>query len=110
MKHIISFILALAISPFVFAEEMERHTITSCAYQAGTAREIQTIRQTEGDEWPQFEAKIKTIYKQGQGRQDLLIIAKSVYEQAKNTSTEAVYSTMFNSCSERTKAENSHAE
>jgi len=105
MKYIISFILALAISPLVFSEEMERHTITSCAYQAGTAREIQTVRQTENDEWSQFEAKIKTIYKQGQGRQDLLIIAKSVYEQPKATSTEAVYSTMFNGCTERTKSE-----
>ncbi|MEX0615237.1 MAG: hypothetical protein WD177_04930, partial [Methylophaga sp.] len=48
------------------AAEMQRGTITSCAYQAGTAYEIQKIRQTEGDDWPAFEAKIKQIYSESQ--------------------------------------------
>ena len=106
MHYKLSLILAVVISQPIYAEEVERHTMTSCAYQAGTAREIQTIRQEEGDDWSQFEAKIKTIYKEGQGRHDLLIIAKSVYEQPRYTSTDVVYSTMFEHCSERTKAAN----
>lgn len=47
----------------VQAENLEHGTITSCAYQAGTAYEIQKIRQTEGDDWETFETKIKSIYK-----------------------------------------------
>ena len=106
MQIKISLILAWTLSYSAQAEEMERQTMTSCAYQAGTAREIQTIRQTEGDEWSQFEKKIKEIYKNGQGRHDLLIIAQSVYEQPRDTSVDMVYSTMFEMCTERTKAAN----
>lgn len=79
-------------------EELERGTITSCAYQAGTAREVQTIRQTEGDDWLHFEQKINKIYKDTQGRRDLLAIAKMVYLQSPETVPDDVYNTTFTSC------------
>lgn len=84
------------------AEELERLTITSCAYQAGTAREIQHIRQTEGDEWPVFEQKVRKIYSDTQGRTDLLAIAKSVYRQPVASSPDQIHATIFADCVRRT--------
>lgn len=101
MQYKTSFILVLLLSSSIHAEEMERGTITTCAYQAGTAREIQTIRQREGDDWPQFEQKIKKIYKDGQGRQDLLIIAKTVYLHPTKILPTKVYDDAFTACIQR---------
>jgi len=95
-------LLVFIISAPSYAEEMERLTMTSCAYQAGTAREIQTIRQTEGDDWSLFEQKVKTIYQDGQGRSDLLAIAKTVYLQPTRTSVDDIYQTIFKACVQRT--------
>lgn len=103
MKYTISFILALFIALSSNAENLERSTITSCTYQAGTAREIQTIRQTEGDNWSIFEKKIKKIYKEGQGRTDLLAIAKSVYRQPIKKPISEVYAITFDACVKLTK-------
>ena len=100
------FILTLLMTNVANAEEMERSTITSCAYQAGTAREIQTIRQNEQDSWAEFEQNVKTIYQDGQGRRDLLVIAKQVYSQPENTSTDTIYNDIFSACSERSKQAN----
>ena len=94
-------ISALLLSLPVLAEEIERSTITSCAYQAGTAREIQTIRQTEGDDWAQFEQKVMNIYGDSQGRNDLLVIGKRVYFHPTTTSTDEVYEDIFGACSKR---------
>jgi len=103
MQHKTLFFLALFFTITVQAEDMlERSTMTSCAYQAGTAREIQTIRQSEGDDWSQFEQKITKIYKEGQGRQDLLVIAKVVYQQPTTTLTSVVYDNTFAACVKRT--------
>jgi len=98
IRYKISFILALFVTLTINAGEMERSTMTSCAYQAGTAREIQTIRQTEGDDWSQFEQKVKEIYADGQGRTDLLAIAKSVYRQPVKTNISDVYDMVFKAC------------
>jgi len=95
-------LLAFIISVPAHAEEMERLTMTSCAYQAGTAREIQTIRQTEGDDWSVFEQKVKNIYQDSQGRSDLLAIAKTVYLQPAKTSVDDIYETIFKACVQRT--------
>ncbi len=97
------YLLSLAvISTVTYAEEMERHTMTSCAYQAGTAEEIQRIRQQEGDDWATFESKVKKIYKQTQGLSDLLAIAKRVYLQPADTSIEDINADMFQACVART--------
>lgn len=80
------------------AEEIERHTITSCAYQAGTAEEIQLIRQKEGDDWPTFKAKVQKIYKATAARNDLLAIAKRVYLQPVATSADVIHEDMFQAC------------
>jgi hypothetical protein len=101
MQHKIIVILALAFTAPIQAEKLERLTITSCAYQAGTAREIQTIRQSEGDDWSQFEQKILTIYGEGQGRTDLLAIAKRVYLQSFNMSPDEIHIDMFDACVKR---------
>ena len=98
MHHKISFILALLLSYSIHAEEIKRSTMTSCAYQAGTAREIQTIRQAEGDDWTRFEEKVKKIYKDGQGRTDLLAIGKMVYLQPTETTISDVYEKTFSAC------------
>lgn len=98
MQYKVSFILALVFTYPSYAEEMERSTITSCAYQAGTAREIQIIRQSEGDNWSKFEQKVKKIYKEGQGRTDLLAIAKSVYRQPVKATESDVYDKVFKAC------------
>ncbi|HEC58903.1 hypothetical protein LCGC14_1209140 [marine sediment metagenome] len=98
MKHLILFLSILVSSTAIADEEIEHSTITSCAYQAGTAREIQTIRQVEGDEWPQFEQKIKKIYKDTQGRYDLLAIGKIVYLEPLNNLPDVVYEHTFSTC------------
>jgi len=102
MQTKMSFILALILTSPIYAAEMDRSTMTSCAYQAGTAREIQLIRQTEGDDWIKFEQKVNKIYKDGQGRTDLLAIAKMVYLQPTATSTADVYDKAFSACVELT--------
>jgi hypothetical protein len=81
--------------------ELERGNITSCAYQAGTAFEIQKIRQTETDNWEEFEKNIKQIYKDTQGRQDLLNIAERVFIQPMVKSPDDVHEIIFNACVQR---------
>lgn len=80
------------------AAEMQRGTITSCAYQAGTAYEIQKIRQSEGDDWPAFEANIKQIYSESQGRDDLLVIAKRVFIYPADKSLEFIHDEILDGC------------
>ncbi|NQZ54759.1 MAG: hypothetical protein HRT93_10985 [Piscirickettsiaceae bacterium] len=109
MQYKSSLIVALLVTSPIHAVEMERSTITSCAYQGGTAREIQTIRQSEGDDWSEFEQNIKKIYKEGQGRSDLLAIAKNVYLQPINTSPEEAYDVIFASCVKRIQGTESSA-
>jgi len=94
----ISVFVALMLTSTSHAAELDRSTMTSCAYQAGTAREIQTIRQSEGDGWVEFEQKVNKIYQDGQGRTDLLAIAKSVYRQPIKTPLSDVYDMTFNAC------------
>jgi len=102
MQHKILVVLALIVTSSSYAaDELERGTITSCAYQAGTAREIQAIRQTEGDDWAQFEQKVNTIYSESQGRADLLAIAKRVYRHPTKLSPTEVHKDMFDACVER---------
>ncbi len=94
-------VFAVLFSLFItapLAAEMQRGTITSCAYQAGTAYEIQKIRQTEGDDWPAFEANIKQIYSESQGRDDLLIIAKQVFIYPVDKSLEFIHDAIMNAC------------
>lgn len=83
------------------AEELPRQTITSCAYQAGTAFEIQKIRQSEGDDWKTFSANIKRIYQEDQGRKDLLHIAERVFFHPVSTSAESIHDMIFDSCVQR---------
>tara|TARA_R110002050_G_scaffold1244_5_gene8719 strand:+ start:1592 stop:1921 length:330 start_codon:yes stop_codon:yes gene_type:complete len=98
MKYLPLLFLILVSSSASSDEELERSAITTCAYQAGTAREIQSIRQIEGDDWPHFEQKIKKIYKDTQGRYDLLAIAKIVYLEPLKRLPDDVYGNTFNSC------------
>lgn len=105
MQYKVSFISVLFVICPIHAEEIQRSTMTSCAYQAGTAREIQTIRQTEGDDWSQFEQKVMKIYKKGQGRTDLLAIAKMVYLQPTEVSVNEVYAKTFSACVKLTEGE-----
>jgi hypothetical protein len=101
MQHKIIVILATVFAASTQAAELERHNITSCAYQAGTAYEIQKIRQTEGDDWQEFEQNVKQIYKDTQGRQDLLDIAKRVYIQPTTKSVDEIHDQIFNACVQR---------
>lgn len=101
MKHMILFLLVSVSSSASADEELERAAITSCAYQAGTAREIQNIRQVEGDDWSQFVQKINKIYKDTQGRNDLLAIGKIVYLEPLKRLPDAVYEQTFNNCVKR---------
>ncbi|MCX4186923.1 hypothetical protein [Methylophaga sp. OBS4] len=101
MQHKIIVIVASVFAASTQATELERHNITSCAYQAGTAYEIQQIRQTEGDDWQAFEQNIKKIYKDSQGRRDLLDIAKQVYIQPATTSVDEIHDQIFNACVQR---------
>lgn len=83
------------------AQELQRGTITSCAYQAGTALEIQKIRQAEGDDWETFKAKINQIYDDSQGRTDLLIIAERVFVEPAEKAADKIHDQIFNACVQR---------
>jgi len=80
------------------AAEMQRGTITSCAYQAGTAYEIQKIRQAKGDNWETFEANVKKIYADSQGREDMLVIAKRVFFYPAEKSLDFIHDEILNGC------------
>ncbi len=96
----LSILCSIFISP-LHAEEIEKGTITSCAYQAGTAREVQSIRQSEGDDWLIFEQKVKSIYSDTQGRTDLLAIAKNVYLKPVDVNSAEIYRSIFSACVKR---------
>lgn len=83
------------------AEEIQRSTITSCAYQAGTAREIQELRQAEQPDWQTFESNILKIYKDTQGREDLLNIARRVFIRSLETTPFEVHDEIFQACVNR---------
>lgn len=83
--------------PPVYAE-LQRGTITSCAYQAGTAYQIQNIRQVEGDDWERFETNIKEIYADSQGRDDMLAIAKRVFIYPADKSLDFIHNEILNAC------------
>lgn len=85
----------------VSAQPLERDNITSCAYQAGTAYEIQQIRQKEGHNWEQFEANILKIYSESQGRSDLLALAERVFIQPMETKADTIHDQIFNACVQR---------
>ena len=85
----------------VSAQPLERGNITSCAYQAGTAYEIQQIRQQEGHNWKQFEANIMKIYSESQGRSDLLAIAERVFIQPVETAADTIHDQIFDACLQR---------
>lgn len=91
----------LLLSTSLSAQPLERGNITSCAYQAGTAYEIQRIRQLESHDWNEFEANINQIYKDSQGRTDLLVIAERVFIHPVETSRDLIHDEIFNSCVER---------
>ena len=97
------FILVLpALAVFnLMAQPLERGNITSCAYQAGTAFEIQNIRQVENHDWTQFKANIMQIYSESQGREDLLIIAERVFIQPPETAPDLIHDQIFNACLQR---------
>lgn len=78
--------------------ELQRGTITSCAYQAGTAYQIQNIRQVEGDDWESFEANIKEIYADSQGRDDMLAIANRVFIYPADKSLDFIHDEILNGC------------
>ncbi len=101
MKYINSTLIMFLMVCNAMAEDLERNTITSCAYQAGTAYEIQNIRQTEGDDWETFEKKIKSLYKDTQGRDDLLAIGKRVYIYPADTPTDEIHDAIFQACVSR---------
>lgn len=104
MSHITTacfLIVSSLLTTFVKAEPIERGNITSCAYQAGTAYEIQHIRQKEGHNWDKFEANIKKIYRDSQGRDDLLMIAERVFIQSVDTPADTIHDQIFNACLQR---------
>ncbi|HET8807196.1 MAG TPA: hypothetical protein VFM76_02345 [Methylophaga sp.] len=92
------FVILLSLATAPLAAEMQRGTITSCAYQAGTAYEIQKIRQTEGDDWKSFEDNINKIYADSQGRDDLLLIAKQVFIYPADKSLEFIHDKILDAC------------
>ncbi len=101
MVKTLLFCLLLALATAVQAQPLERSNITSCAYQAGTAYEIQLIRQKEGHDWAEFEANIKKIYSESQGRKDLLSIAERVFIQPVDTEADAIHDQFFKACVQR---------
>jgi len=101
MKYLSVYLSSLLFLSFAQADDIKRDTITSCAYQAGTAYEIQSIRQTEGDDWDTFEAKVKEIYAESQGREDLLDIAKRVFIYPADKSLDFIHDDIMNACIER---------
>lgn len=96
-----NWLVMILLSANLSAQDLQRGTITSCAYQAGTALEIQKIRQAEGDNWQAFEAKINKIYKDSQGRTDLLIIAERVFVEPVEKAADEVHDQIFNACVQR---------
>ena len=99
MKFKMLFIfLALASGSTSADDRLERSEMTGCSYEAGTAREVQKIRQSEGDDWQHFEQKIQQMYGDTQGRKDLLDVAKMVYLEPAVTLPDEVYSRTFDRC------------
>jgi len=94
-------VVTILLAANLSAQDLQRGTITSCAYQAGTALEIQKIRQAEGDNWEAFETKINKMYKDSQGRTDLLIIAERVFVEPLEKSADDVHDQIFNACVQR---------
>lgn len=101
MKYQLLMVLGALLASPAQAEEIERDTITSCAYQAGTAYQIQNIRRIEGDNWSEFEANIKKIYAESQGRDDMLVIAKQVFIHPADKSANFIHDIIFNACVSR---------
>lgn len=101
MKYLSVCISSLLFLSVAQADDIKRDTIASCAYQAGTAYEIQLIRQTEGDDWQSFEANVKKIYAESQGREDLLAIAKRVFIYPADKSLDFIHEDVMNACLER---------
>lgn len=95
------FVSVLFFTAVTQAQPLERSNITSCAYQAGTAYEIQLIRQKEGHNWAEFESNIKKIYSESQGRKDLLAIAERVFIQPSDTHAELIHDQTFEACVQR---------
>lgn len=92
-------ILLLLISLQVTAEEISRSSIMTCSYAGGIARETQNIRQVENDNWAIFEYKVRLIYKEGDGLNNLLVIAKTVYDYAPvETTSSDVFNSVFDTC------------
>ena len=92
-------ILLLLISFQVSAEEIDRSAMNTCSYAGGIARETQNIRQVEDDNWIVFEYKVSLMYKEGDGLNNLLVIAKTVYDYAPiNSSSTDVFNNVFDAC------------
>jgi len=99
-KHILLALVLLSMP----AKGVEKDTILKCNYVAGIARETQNIRQTENDNWVAFEYKIRLIYKADQGVENLLTIAKLVYDYAPiETPLSDVFYTVFDQCRRKEK-------
>ncbi|MFW5450978.1 MAG: hypothetical protein ACKE9I_05210 [Methylophagaceae bacterium] len=94
MKYKISLIVTLLFTSPIQAEA----TVTTCAYKGGMARQIQELRQVEADDWAQFEQRINEIYKEGEGRDNLLEVAKNVYTHPVDISPDEVYENIFAVC------------
>jgi hypothetical protein len=92
-------IFLLLISTQLSAQEISKHSMLTCAYAGGIARETQNIRQIEHDNWSTFEQKTRAIFKNDQGLTNLLTIAKTVYDFASiNTDVTDVFNVVFDSC------------
>ena len=94
------FVLSLLFCLPAHAEQAPSITVASCEFQANTARQVQTLRLSEGDDWPEFEHNVKKLYKDGQGRADLLLVAEQVYLTPLNLSADEVYAEMLSACVE----------
>ena len=96
MKLLIPFLLLY--NSLVQAQPLERGNINSCAYQAGTAYEIQLIRQQEAHAWDEFAANINRISNDSQGREDLLAIAERFFIHPGNTAADVIHDEILQSC------------
>ena len=101
MKRQILIVILATLSTSLFAAEVEREAITSCAYQSGTAYEIQKIRQSQGDTWETFQSTVKHMYQDTPGRSDLLNIGKRVYFNPVSVSPEDIENQILESCLKR---------
>jgi len=91
--------LLLLISFQVNAAELSKEVTNTCTYAGGIARETQNIRQQELDNWVIFEYKVRLIYKEDEGLNNLLVIAKSVYDYASiNATATDVFNSVFDRC------------